>query len=189
VLIVITGDHETGALTLRNAGSAQLHVELLANQKASRDVLASLTRRFIRENAGGDNGEEMTFEQIKPFITEMSGLIFSETQQPRAGNLVLTASEVRELEANFATSQAAVLANQSAGRDVLAHTMVRLLNNKAGLHWGHGDHSALPTQTSAWGNQAAQIIHGMRHLTCIGERLKPTVKPLSVQQHISTLLP
>jgi len=174
VLIVITGDHETGALTLRNPGSSQIHVNLLANQKASYDTIASSTRRFIR-----DNGEGVTFEQTKPFITEMSGLTFSDTERPRAGNLILTADESRGLESNFTRTKAAVLANQNEGRDDLARTMVRLLNNKAGLYWGHGDHSALPTQTSAWGNQAAQVVQDMRHLTDIANQLKQVVRSLS----------
>jgi len=168
VLIVVTGDHETGALTLKNPGSSQIHVTLLANQKVSYDQLSSLTRRAIREN-----GEEGTFEQIQPFITDMCGLVFTGTS--RAGNLVLTAAEVTELENSFATSKAAVLANQSAGQNLLAQTMMRLLNNKSGLYWSSGDHSALPVQTSAWGNQAEQVIHGMRENTDIGKRLKQAV--------------
>ena len=174
VLIVVTGDHETGALTLRNPGSSQIHVNLLANQKASYDVIASSTRRLIR-----DNGTGATFEQIKPFITEMCGLVFSDTERPRTGNVILTADEVRELETNFAVSKAAVLANQSEGRDVLARTMVRLLNNKSGLYWGHGDHSALPVETSTWGNQAAEVALGIRDNTDIAKQLKQVVKPLS----------
>ena len=175
VLIVVTGDHETGALTLtRN------NFELLAHQKASSDSVASSVRRLIR-----DHGENGTFEQIKPFITEMTGLTFSDTERPRAGNLILTADEVRELESNFARSKAAVLANQNEGRDVFARTMVRMLNNKAGLQWGHGDHSALPTQTSAWGNQAAQVVQDMRHLTDIAKQLKQVVRPLSERRAVS----
>ena len=173
VLIMVTGDHETGALTLRNPGSSRIHVDLLANQKASYDVLTSSTRKFIR-----DSGADGTFEKIKPFMTEMCGFVFSDTEEWKAGNLILTADEVKELEANFEVSKAAVLANQSEGRDGLARTMMRLLNNKSGLYWGHGDHSAMPVNTSVWGNQAAQIAQGIRDNTDIAKQLKQVVRSL-----------
>ena len=172
VLIVVTADHETGALTLGNAGSSQNHINLLANQKASQGVLASSFRGVIRES-----GVDMTFEQIKPFITENTGLVFSEGS-PRTGNLILTADEVKILESTFATSKAAVLANQSEGRDAFVQTMVRVLNNKSGVFWGHGGHSALPVQTSTWGNQAEQVAKGIRDNTDISKQLKLTVRPL-----------
>ena len=105
--------------------------------------------------------------------------MFSDTEKPQAGNLVLTADEVRELESNFSVSKAATLANQSEGRDVLARTMMRLLNNKAGAYWGHGGHSALPVQTSTWGNQAVEVALGIRDNTDIAKQLKQVVRPLT----------
>jgi len=173
VLIVITGDHETGALTLKNP----INVNLLANQKSSYDLLPSLVRRALR-----DNGEEGTFDQVKPFITEMCGLVFSDTERPRAGNLVLTAAEVEELDAAFATSKAAVLANESEGRDLLAKTMMRVLNNKSGLFWNSTDHSGLPVNTSTWGNQAQQVAGGIRENTDIAKQLKQAVGSLSTRR-------
>ena len=173
VLIVVTADHETGALTLGNSGTSQNHINLLVNQKSSQGILASATRKFIR-----DNGAEMTFEHIKPFITEKTGLVFSSSESPKTGNLILTEDEVKELESTFATSKAAVLANQSEGRDVLAQTMMRVLNNKSGVFWGHGGHSALPVLTSTWGNQAAQVAYGIRDNTDIFKQLKQTVRPV-----------
>ena len=174
ILIVVTGDHETGALMLRNPGASQLQVQLLASQKASYDIFSGTARRLIR-----DGGADMMFAQIKPFITETTGLVFSETEQWQPGNLILTEREVRTLEADFAVSKAAIRADQSEGRDAFARTMLRLVNNKSGLYWGSGDHSALPVRTSAWGNQAEQVIRGLREDIDIGKRLKQAVRPAS----------
>ena len=169
VLIVVTGDHETGGLSLGNEGAPQTHVELLANQKASYDTISSATRRFLRDN-------NATFEAFKPVITESFGLVFSATGTRQPGNLILTADEMKALETSFATSKAAVQANQTEGRDTLTQTMMRLLNNKAGIYWKGSGHSALPVQTSTWGNQAAQVAEGIKDNTDVSKQLMQVVR-------------
>jgi alkaline phosphatase len=169
VLIVVTGDHETGGLVLGLQGSSQIHVSLLSSQKASRDLLVPLTERFMT-----DNGENASFEQFKPVITEKCGLIFSETGIDQSGNLILNAGEVKKLENDFNVTKVAVLENKT-GKDTLARTMLSMLNSKAGIGWASGDHTALPVNTSTWGNQAEQIAKNIKDNTDIGKQLKWTV--------------
>ena len=179
VLIVVTGDHETGMLNVSHSSTAaQNYVSLLANQTASFEVLIPMSERLVRQH-----GEEMTFEQFKPFITENTGLIFTEEGRWQRGNLHLTRAEMTELENDFNRSKRAILDNQS-GRDRVVRTMIRILNNKSGITWGSGGHTAMPVPTSAWGSaglelQAEQIIRRIRDNTDIGIQLRPTVGALA----------
>ena len=173
VLIVVTGDHETGMLSVSHSSTdAQVYVSLLANQKVSRDVLIPSTERFIR-----NGGENATFENFKPFITENTGLVFTAEGRWRAGNLNLTQNEMRELETDFNRTKTAI-ADDTSGKDRVARTMLRMLNNKSGLTWGSGGHTAMPVITSAWGNQAETIVRAIRDNTDIAKQLKLAVGAL-----------
>ena len=170
VLIVVTGDHETGALCLGAVGHFQ--PELLTVQKVSRGTLASLTDKFVK-----DNKEEATFAAYKTFITEQCGLVFTEEGNWLRGNLNLTKEEMKELEDDFALSKKAIVDNQGT-KDKVTKTMIRILNSKSGVTWGTGGHSALPVITSTWGNQADKIVFGVRDNTDIGKLLKQAVSPM-----------
>ena len=171
VLIVVTGDHETGALSVSASGTGYgVYLALLTNQKASKGTLTALTEKFVK-----DNKEEATFEKFKLFITEQSGLVFTEEGRWRAGNLNLTRNEMKELEDDFAVTKKAVEENQSGGRDRVVRTMIRLLNSKSGITWSSGGHSALPVNTSVWGSQAREIAENIRDNTDIAKQLKSAV--------------
>jgi alkaline phosphatase len=164
VLIVVTGDHETGGLTL----APQNHVELLAKQKKSFDALVNHTEMFV--NATKENASFQTAKSI----FRGNGLDDSETEEWKPGNLVLTPAELKELETSFGVSKKAVLDNRGA-KDAFAKTVIRILNKKAGVTWKSGDHTALPVQTSTWGNQAEEMAKNIKDNTDIGKLLKQAV--------------
>jgi alkaline phosphatase len=175
VLIMVTGDHETGMLIVGHSSTgSRIFLPLLANQKASRGILIRETERFVR-----DGGENATFEHYKSFITEKTGLIFTEEGRWQAGNLNLTQNEMRELENDFNRTKAAIDENASSGRDRVVRTMIRMLNNKAGLTWGSGGHTGMPVITATWGNQAEPIVRAIRDNTDIAKQLKQAVGTLS----------
>jgi len=177
VLIVVTGDHETGMLSVSHSTTgSQVYVALLANQKASKDVIAVNIEKFVKNNPS------VTFEQFKPFITEQTGLIFTDDGVWKRGTLSLTKDEMKILEDDFAVSKKAIEENSRAGKDKVALTMVRLVNNKSGLTWGGGGHTGLPVVTATWGNQAAEIALNVRDNTDIGKQLKQAVAPLSAKR-------
>ena len=174
VLIVVTGDHETGMLSISHASTGyQVFLPLLAQQKASIGVLARMTERFVR-----DGRAEATFENYKSFITENTGLVFTEEGNWRAGNLNLTRREMQDLENDFNRTKTAIADDAASGKDRVVRTMVRMLNNKAGLTWGSGGHTAMPVVTTAWGNQALPVIQGIRDNTDIAVQLKKAVGTL-----------
>jgi alkaline phosphatase len=190
VLIVVTGDHETGALSFSGI-NYKIYWPLLLSQRASKDGLVAMTEKFVK-----DNGENATFERYKTIITEQCGLVFAEEETTdegrwQPGNLNLTQSEMRELETDFASSKRRILEDRT-GKDRVVRTMIRMLNSKSGITWASGGHTALPVRTSTWSNQvgsnqvgsnqaeqqAEQIAKNIQDNTDIAKQLKLTVGKL-----------
>jgi alkaline phosphatase len=158
-LIVVTGDHETGGLTLGFAGTGyESFIELLGNQKASLDVLKKTFTDYAKKNA------EVSFDAVKPLITEKSGLLFTEDGKWKKGTMILTKAEQEELAKKYSDKK----------YDELSNAAVRLVNHKSGLAWTSNAHTALPVNTTAWG-QGAEAFFGMIDNTDIAKKLKQTV--------------
>ena len=95
-LVVVTGDHETGGLTLGFANTEyESSIYLLGNQKCSSDEFKNKVNRFAdgilgprqfgfpgrrpqenQENQAPQEEKTIKFDDIKPLITENFGLIF-----------------------------------------------------------------------------------------------------------------
>ena len=103
-LVVVTGDHETGGLTLGFANTQyESSIYLLANQKCSSDEFKNKVNRFAdsilgprrfgpprqnqenQENQTPQEEKTIKFDDIKPLITENFGLIF-DNQAPQGEN-------------------------------------------------------------------------------------------------------
>ncbi len=165
-LIVVTGDHETGGLTLGFAGTGYTSfIELLSNQKASSEGMM----KAFQQLAEGD--KTVSFEEIKPLITEKSGLIFADGERKKGG-MNLTEAEEKELETAFEKS---FEKDKPADGSILARAVVRLVNGKAGLGWTSNAHTALPVSTTALGPGAEQFSNAMDN-TDIAKRLKQLVR-------------
>lgn len=167
-LIVVTGDHETGGLTLGFIGTGySSYIELLKNQKASSGELGSMIRKLGREK-----GEKITFDDLKHLVTEKSGLIFAKDGKREKGGMNLSESEEKELENLYKKSlENGKLAHGSE----IARNIVRMVNNKAGLGWTSNAHTALPVNTTASGPEAKHFSN-MIDNTDIAKILKQTVK-------------
>ncbi len=161
-LIVVTGDHETGGLTMGFAGTGyQSFIQNLSAQTCSRDVMA------IKFN--GLKGK--TFEDAKPLITEVSGLIFDRPNEAKLGNLILSANDVNVLKNAFDRQF------KDGGNDghSLTVAVVQMLDNKSAVAWTSGAHTALPVSTTASGVGATQFSN-MLDNTNISQRMKELVK-------------
>ena len=161
-LIVVTGDHETGGLTLGFANTAyQSFIENLAAQTCSRDVMA------IKFNSL----KGKTFDEAKALVTECSGLIFDQPDQAKLGNLYLTANEEAEIQSAFERQF------KDGGNDghSLATAVVKLLDNKSAIGWTSGAHTALPVSTTANGIGAENFSNILDN-TDISRRMKELVK-------------
>ncbi|MCM0756812.1 alkaline phosphatase [Desulfovibrio aminophilus] len=153
-LIVVTGDHETGGLTVGFAGTKYAnYFTVLDGQKTSfqafRDeVLAPLTASC---------GSKCRFEDVQPLITQHFGLKFA--GDPKTDRLVLKDYEVAQLREAFqrtlAGEKEASKDEQGyllyGGYDPLTVTVTHLLNQKAGLGWTTYSHTGVPVATAAQG--------------------------------------
>ncbi|MDR3182632.1 MAG: alkaline phosphatase [Planctomycetaceae bacterium] len=158
-LIVVTGDHETGGLTLGFAGTGYASfIELLGSQKASLDVLKKTFADYAKKNP------EASFDTMKALITEKSGLIFAADGKGKNGTMILTAAEQEELATKYGDKK----------YDELSNAVIRFVNHKSGLAWTSNAHTALPVNTTAWG-PGADAFFGMIDNTDIAKKLKQTV--------------
>lgn len=165
-LIVVTGDHETGGLTLGFGGTGyKSYIENLKYQTCSLDVIKSKLRKV----------KATTFDDLKPVITEVSGLIFpvvEEGKERPKGGLNLSASEEKALADKFARY---FKEGKFTGENSMAGDLVRLLNNKSAVAWTSGAHTALPVQTTAIG-PGGDLFSNMLDNTDIAKRLKMLVR-------------
>ena len=90
-LIVVTGDHETGGMTMGFAGAGQkLSLELLRNQKCSVGIFKNIV------TAAGKRNPEMTFEDAMPLLTRYFGFQFQGREgDPMRINAIIEVVQVR----------------------------------------------------------------------------------------------
>ena len=169
-LVVVTGDHETGGMSLGFAGTGgKFKVELLAGQKCSTEKFSSMIKNMLREDIN------LGFDKVKPLVAEKYGLYFGDD---RGNPMRVRSAEVQMLKEAFEKDReyikkqvADTTAHNVSRRYVFASTVRGVLAAKAGIGWTSGSHTALPTLSTAQGARA-DIIVGMQDNTDIGIRLK-----------------
>ena len=158
-LIVVTGDHETGAMTLGFTGTGyRLYLANLQNQKKT---CFALREEFnVLRNEAKKAKKELTFDEVKPFITKNFGLKFE--GDAKQDKMVLSDYEISKLEAAFKRSAGSKEYAPTENRrimygsyDPLIVACTHMLANKSGIAWASFDHSAMPVGTSAQGPNAA----------------------------------
>ena len=173
-LVVTTGDHETGGLSMGFAGiGGRFRVELLAKQCVSVESFSSQFKKLAR-----DRGGNVTFDEMKPALREKFGLMFPEDPGDPKDNLRMTKGEVDGLRKAFEKDIKSICdcirdttAHDVARRYVFGQAAKNVLNAHAGVGWSSGSHTALPTFTTAKG-PGADILVGMEENVDLGARLK-----------------
>ena len=151
-LIVVTGDHECGGLTLGFAGTKyENYFDVLKGQNIS---FQKFTDVILGAFKSGDEGNR-SFETIQADITKYFGLKFA--GDARTDRMVLEPYQVAMVRAAFDRSMhgekegdpnAYVLYGEY---EPLTVTLTHILNNKAGLAWTSYQHTGVPVTTSAVG--------------------------------------
>lgn len=160
-LVVVTGDHETGGLTMGFAGTAyNSYIDRLNAQKRSREAFNSASKKL----AGG--GKDIEFEDVIPLLSESFGFVFDEDSE---SPLALSEAERGELEKAFGRWK------KDVSKGALSLAAAKILNNKAGLAWTSDAHTALPVETSAQG-AGAEVFSGTIDNTDIAKILKEFVR-------------
>ena len=172
LLVVVTGDHETGGMTMGFAGTGYaFYMDRLAHQKRS----ASALNAFIAKNRPRD------FAALKPFLAETFGFDFT-TRDVKANPMAITGAEEEELERAFAHDLK--LARKDVKDDAAydAHKITRLptavkaiFSHKCGIGWTSGAHTALPVLTTAQGPGATRFT-GFLDNTDLAKILKDFVR-------------
>ena len=170
-LVVVTGDHETGGLTMGFAGTGYTsNIQLLANQKCSQGEFETKVKNLLKKN------KNASFDELKPIITESFGLIFEKSKDNEP--MLVNENELKTLSAAWEREKLKLspenknaLFKYEKQKSPIAVAVVRCLNNKAGLAWTSFAHTALPVMTTASGVNA-EIFSGTIDNTDIGKRLK-----------------
>ncbi|MFW5489523.1 MAG: alkaline phosphatase [Desulfovibrio sp.] len=171
-LIVVTGDHECGGLTLGFAGTKyESDFNLLANQMASftkfdQDVMAPYKKA---------HGADAKFEDLMPVITENFGFTF--TGDAKKDPMVLKPYEITQLKDAFKRSMSGEKIKDPqgyllyGGYEPLTITLTHLLNNKSGLAWTSYKHTGVPVTTSALG-VGSETFNGYYDNTDVAKKIK-----------------
>ena len=152
-LIVVTGDHETGGMTMGFAGTGYaFYMERLANQKCSTDFLSD----YIRGNRPN------SFAALIPFLEENFGFRFEKTAEKNP--MTLTAAEREALETAFRHDLRLAREGKKDDEAYDAAKITRLptavkniISHKCGIGWTSGSHTALPVLTTASGPDAERF--------------------------------
>ena len=177
-LVVTTGDHETGGLSMGFAGcGGHFKVELLAHQTISVEKFSGEIKKLIKDRKG-----DVSFDEVKPILTEKFGFVFGKPDGEKKPPLLMSAADEKLLREAFEKDVDNVRKNL---KDTTAHDMQRryvfaqaaknVMGAHAGIGWSSGSHTALPTLTTAKG-VGAEILVGMRENTEIGLRLKELLR-------------
>ena len=168
-LIIVTGDHETGGLTIGFAGTDyDTYLTLLESQKISFQKFDDVYTVNYKENG-------TTFEEALADIEELFGL---KAEGEDGDKLVLTAYELEQLRSAFeksvngtGTSVDAQLEYVMYGTyDPLSVTLTHILNNKSGISFTSYSHTGLPVAVLAEGVNA-EVFNGYYDNTEIFNKL------------------
>ena len=156
-LIIVTGDHETGGMTLGQATTGyDTAFDLLSNQKMSYEAFDEVLKTYLEANPNA------SFDDTFSLVTENFGLL----KEGEDDNLlVLTEYELNKVKAAYeetlkpaeerATGEEATILY--GGYEPLTVTLTHILNNKAGIGWTSYSHTGLPVPVYAIGAGAEEF--------------------------------
>ena len=169
-LILVTGDHETGGLTIGFAGTDyDTFLTNISNQKIS---YAKYDSDYVA--AYKENGTD--FDTVMADVTELFGLtapsedqmeteavMDSKDQHPESddtGSLEMTQYEYDKLKAAYETTMARTGEEEIGQEEYLLYgsyepltvTITHILNNKSGINFSSYAHTGLPVAVFAQGN-------------------------------------
>ena len=168
-LILVTGDHETGGLTIGFAGTDyDTYLDLLESQKISFAKYDSDYVANYKEN-------QTSFEDVLVDIEELFGL---KVDGEADDKLVLTEYELEQLRAAYEKSINGTAASQYEQEEYVLYgtyeplsvTITHIINNKSGISFTSYSHTGLPVAVLAQGVNA-EVFNGYYDNTEIYNKL------------------
>ncbi len=159
-LIVVTGDHETGGMSIGHATTGyDTAFQLLNEQTMSYEAFDALFEEMVTEN------EALTFDEVFTMVTENFGLLAPSEEADNP--LVLTPYEYEKLQDAFEVAMTAKEERESSqehdllygGYNPFTVTLTHTLNNKAGIGWTTYSHTGVPIPLYATG-AGSEIFNG-----------------------------
>lgn len=156
-LVVVTGDHETGGLSMGFAGTGYaLYLDRLARQTVSVDKFDERVRAFLEANPDA---------AFADFVNEISSAFgFDLADPPADRRWTLSGDERRQIEKafehdrEFARSKVRENTKYDGEKRYLLGGVCRLiLTHKSGLAWSSPHHTAMPVLTTATGYGAERF--------------------------------
>ncbi|MCK5437990.1 MAG: alkaline phosphatase, partial [Desulfobulbaceae bacterium] len=161
-LIVVTGDHECGGLTLGFAGTkystAYENIELQTLSYESFNNTFFTT--YKTDSSWADDSDDMD-DTLKTKIETSFGLVYDElsdhqkVQLERAFDKSMAEAEAKQAEIAVSRSEEEYLLY--GGYEALTVTLTHLVNNNAGLSWTSYSHTGLPVPVMAKGKGCAEF--------------------------------
>ena len=170
-LVVVTGDHETGGMSMGFAGTGYaFHVGRLKNQTMSVDRFADRVAKLFKGNPA------IAFDDVKPLISEAFGFKFEGDADKDP--MVLEKDELDEIRQAFdhdvAFYRSKVEENSKYDgkkRYLLGGACRLVMSHKCGIGWSSGAHTAMPVLTTAKG-RGAELFTGFIENTDISRIMK-----------------
>ena len=171
-LVVVTGDHETGGMTMGFAGTGRdIHVERLGLQTMSTTAFNGKVARLFAERKG-----ELAFDDVVPLMEKAFGVKFS--GDPKKDPMRLSGQEEKDIRkafdddiAKYRKKVAETTDYKAPLRYVLGNALRTVVSHKAGVDWTSGSHTALPVMTTATG-AGATTLSGFYENSELGKRLR-----------------
>lgn len=169
-LIIVTGDHETGGMTIGFAGTGySTYLDNIQNQKVSYESFDSIFGSLKQSSSN------LSFKDVLPLIKDYFGLCIltekEKTEYTALSNsgskeasdklrMNLSTSELKKLEDAFNMSMKKSSERPDdddtyllyGGYEPLSVTLTHILNQKCGISWTSYSHTGLPVTTFALGN-------------------------------------
>ena len=168
-LILVTGDHETGGMTIGFAGTDyDTYLDLLENQKVS-------FTKFDTDYVAAYKENKTSFADVMKDVTELFGL---KLEGEEGDKLVLTDYELEQLQAAYEKSINGTAASEYeqeetilyGGYEPLTVTITHIINNKSGISFTSYSHTGLPVAVFADG-VGAEVFNGYYDNTDIYNKL------------------
>ena len=166
-LIVVTGDHETGGLTLGFAGTGyKSFISRMAMQKGN-------AHSFSKRLEYAEKKGKMSFETAKKLASENFGFVFTD-KKATPNTMEVTAAELEVLKKAYDNQY--VDGKRKSGKKGAVimdfeNAAIRLIANKSALAWTSGAHTALPVSTTSEGVGAENFTNTIDN-TDIAKKLK-----------------
>lgn len=155
-LIVVTGDHETGGMTIGYAATGyDTAFDILRNQKCS---FVAFDEMVAERTAAGD----FSFDVLMDMVEENFGLV-APGESAEVGALVMNDYEYALLQKAYDDAMSGNVDGYEesllyGGYNPISVTLTHIINNKAGIGWTSYFHTGLPVPVYAYGEGAEAFI-------------------------------